>query len=145
MVDLTPEIHGDVLYALILCAFGVVMLASAYCLNFIGGSGLLGYLFAGLAFGPQVLDVIPETDAIRILGRIGVGFLLMEAGLHLDKEMVKILGLRAFGLTLAGMSAPLFGAILVMYVLGYDDFLQVSPPSTCRLSSRPSLTDCLVN
>jgi hypothetical protein len=131
MVDWEPEIHGDVLYAIKLCVFGVALLASAWILNKIGGSGLLGYLFAGLVFGPKVLDFVPETDALRILGRIGVAFLLMEAGLHLNKHAVKEMGLRALGLTLCGMTAPLFGAILVMYVLGYDDFLQAFGVGAC--------------
>ena len=65
MVDWEPEIHGDVLYAIKLCVFGVALLASAWILNKIGGSGLLGYLFAGLVFGPKVLDFVPETDALR--------------------------------------------------------------------------------
>jgi Kef-type K+ transport system membrane component KefB len=61
---------------------------------------------------------------VRIAGRIGVAFLLLEAGLHMDAKIVRELGLRALGLTVAGMSAPLAGAIAVMYCLGYDDFLQ---------------------
>jgi hypothetical protein len=55
----------------------------------------------------------------------------MEAGLHLDKHVVKELGLQAFGLTICGMSAPLFGAIGVMYLLGYRDFLQAFAVGAC--------------
>ena len=88
MVDMEPDIGGDVLDAIKLSAFAFVLRIFAAALDYMGSAGLLGYLFAGLLFGPQLADFVPETDAIRILGRIGVGFLLLEAGLHLKGDVV---------------------------------------------------------
>eukprot|EP01047_Picozoa_sp_COSAG01_P034565 COSAG01_NODE_2603_length_7393_cov_39.196874_2_plen_523_part_00 len=130
-IDFSVDISGDVFYAIQLCLFALALKSAAAFIDVIGGSGLLGFLIAGLIIGPQALDYVPETDAIRIIGRIGVSFLLLEAGLHLDKEVVKECGLRAFGLTCAGMTAPLLGAIAVMYILGYDDFLQAFSVGAC--------------
>ena len=39
-----------------LCVLAVALTAAAAALNLAGGSGLLGYLFAGLALGPQVYN-----------------------------------------------------------------------------------------
>lgn len=130
-MDWAVNVHGDVGEALQLCVFGVSLVGSAWLLDAAGGSGLLGYLFAGLLLGPQVLDFVPQIDSIRVLGRIGVAFLLLEAGLHIDKAIVRQLGLRAFGLTLAGMTTPLLGGMVVMYVLGYTDLLQAFGVGAC--------------
>ena len=127
----SPEISGDVNDAIWLCAFAMSLVVFEKLLSWMGGAGLLGYLFAGLIFGPQLVNVVPKVDTIRVLGRIGVAFLLLEAGLHLDGKIVRELGFRAFGLTVAGMSAPLFGAIAVMYILGYDDFMEAFSVGAC--------------
>lgn len=64
-------IHHDVTEAILFCVFAVALVAAEKSLDYVGGSGLLGYLFAGLVFGPQLFDIVPQVDAVRVLGRIG--------------------------------------------------------------------------
>jgi CPA2 family monovalent cation:H+ antiporter-2 len=45
---------------------------------------ILGYLFVGLVAGPHALGWIPESDTIRLVGEVGVVFLLFMIGLEIS-------------------------------------------------------------
>lgn len=46
-------------------------------------------IVAGIAFGPEVLDMITVDPAINLIGQLGLGFLFFLAGLELDPTVLK--------------------------------------------------------
>lgn len=63
-------------------------------------SPILGYLFAGFLIGPQSLGFITTIDETRILGELGVVFLLFTIGLKMPLQRLQALKRYVFGLGL---------------------------------------------
>ena len=61
-------------------------------------SAVIGYLVAGALIGPQGLDLLRDIDATRVLGELGVVFLLFSLGLELSIERITSLRNYVFGL-----------------------------------------------
>ncbi|KAJ8610086.1 hypothetical protein CTAYLR_007079 [Chrysophaeum taylorii] len=64
----------------------------------LGLSPILGYLVAGVALGPQGLDLFREMAIDDSLAEIGILFLLFEQGLELTLDRLEALRKYAFGL-----------------------------------------------
>ena len=50
---------------------------------------ILGLILAGLVFGPYGLGLIERDDTIRLLGQVGLLFIMFLAGLEIDLHQVK--------------------------------------------------------
>jgi len=51
---------------------------------------IIGEIIAGLVMGPAMLGLIPKNETIKVLGELGVFFMLFHAGLDTDaKEFIK--------------------------------------------------------
>ncbi|CAM9257218.1 unnamed protein product [Choristocarpus tenellus] len=72
----------------------------------INASPIIGQIIAGMIVGPALLDVIPYTDAFRLLGKIGVMILVTESGLSVDLSEVREVGVRAFFAATTGVIFP---------------------------------------
>ena len=64
-------------------------------------SPILGYLFAGLIIGPKSLGFITSIEGSRLLGELGVVFLLFTIGLKMPLQRLQVLRRYVFGLGLA--------------------------------------------
>ncbi len=69
---------------------------------------ILGYLFVGILAGPHGLGLIHDTEAIHLLGEIGVVFLLFTIGL--DFSLPQFLAMRGKVLGLGGVQVALVTA-----------------------------------
>ena len=67
-------------------------------------SAVIGYLVAGALIGPHGLDVLQDIDATRVLGELGVVFLLFSLGLELSIERITRLRNYMFGLGTAQLA-----------------------------------------
>lgn len=69
------------------CGLIVILLLFRKLFETCGNSGLIGYLIGGIIVGPYAFDLVDHytIESIRILGRIGVCLLILEAGLHTGK------------------------------------------------------------
>lgn len=61
-------------------------------------SPTLGYLFAGILIGPYCFALVDPTKTIRLLGEVGVLFLLFKVGLELPLHRLQALRTYVFGL-----------------------------------------------
>ena len=68
---------------------------------------LVGYILVGIAFGPEGFDLL-STCAVRtfaLLGNLGLILLIVQAGLEMDYNILRLVGLR-------GVVIAIFGTIL---------------------------------
>ncbi len=75
-----------------------VSLAAIILCRFANLSPIIGYIFAGLILGPNVLALISETHNIIFLAELGIVFLMFMVGLHfslptiIDSRRIVFLG-----------------------------------------------------
>ena len=77
----------------------VVILVPAFQRAKLGAT--LGFLFAGAVIGPDALGLVEDSDAIRILGDLGVAFLLFTVGLQLPLARLRVLPASTYSLGVA--------------------------------------------
>jgi Kef-type K+ transport system membrane component KefB len=74
---------------------------------------VIGMLLLGIILGPTVLDVIEPCQVITWIGKVGVLFLLFEAGLETDIKRIRKDSKQAFPPAIGGILLPFgFGFLL---------------------------------
>jgi CPA2 family monovalent cation:H+ antiporter-2 len=96
---------------LLITAVGVV-----FFFNRLRVSPILGYLFAGLLIGPKSLGFITSIEGTRILGELGVVFLLFTIGLKMPLQRLQVLRRYVFGL---GMAQVIITGGAITFILRY--------------------------
>jgi Kef-type K+ transport system membrane component KefB/nucleotide-binding universal stress UspA family protein len=82
--------------------------------------GLVGLLVAGVALGPNGLQLLdPETDTIKLLSDIGKIYLMFVAGLEIDLAEFRKTKNRSLGFGMATFALPLIAGILVGRSFGF--------------------------
>ncbi|KAH8094296.1 sodium/hydrogen exchanger family-like protein [Aureococcus anophagefferens] len=71
----------------------------------VGIPSLVGEIWVGIVLGPALLDFVPNPAVLKSVGEIGLALLVIEAGLHVDLEMLEIIGAR--GLAVGGLGSAL--------------------------------------
>jgi monovalent cation:H+ antiporter-2, CPA2 family len=87
-------------------------------------SPILGYLFAGFLIGPQSLGFITTIDETRILGELGVVFLLFTIGLKMPLQRLQALKRYVFGLGLTQVIVT--GGIITLALRYFELPLEVA-------------------
>ena len=72
---------------------------------------VIGELFAGLIFGPSLLNLIEPTEIIKLLAEIGIILVLFEVGIETDFRKLTKTGSKPFLVAIIGVMAP--------FILGY--------------------------
>lgn len=106
-------------FAIALTAFLIAPLV----IKKLGQPGIVGIVLAGALIGPNALGVVEHTDAIVLLGEVGLVYLLFTVGLELDlrgfskaPEDAALFGLMSFGLPLIA------GTVVGIFVLGLGEW-----------------------
>jgi len=105
--------------------FVMVYLASIYILGFLGSQflgmpALVGQIFAGIIFGPEVFDQVPYPEAFVLLGEIGLVLLVVEAGVDIDITTLKLIGVRGVIIAFVGSVLPIVLGIGVAFIIGAE-------------------------
>ena len=74
----------------------VVFVAFAVLFQRLRLGTVLGLLIGGMAVGPSGLGLIHELEPVRLLGELGVVFLLFSLGLELKLERFRLFGVRVY-------------------------------------------------
>ena len=84
-------------------------------MGLLGLSPVLGFLFAGMVFGPAGLAVISDVATTTKIAELGVVFFLFEMGLELEFERLKSVGRDAFflGSSQFAITTLLLGGVAV--------------------------------
>jgi len=87
----------------------------------LGMPTLIGEIAVGVIMGPHLLDVVPKFEALMLYGEVGLMLLVLEAGLDVDIEMLKLIGARGVGVAVSGSITPLaIASFLSSQVIGLD-------------------------
>jgi len=79
--------------------------------------GLVGEIFCGILLGPALANLVPFKYSWVMLGEIGLIFLVMEAGIDINLDMLKLIGSRGVTIAFLGSIFPIafgFGIALAL-------------------------------
>lgn len=68
---------------------------------------VVGEILAGLILGPHLLHLAPYSDVLKMIGECGLILLVIEAGIEVDLDMLKLIGPRGFLVAVFGSMTPL--------------------------------------
>ncbi|HEY9640649.1 MAG TPA: cation:proton antiporter, partial [Coleofasciculaceae cyanobacterium] len=98
-----------------------VILIVPLCFERLKLPGLLGLLLAGVALGPNGLQVLQsESETMKLLSDIGLVYLLFVAGLEIDLEQFQATKYRSAGFGCLTFIMPLIMGTLVGRLFGFD-------------------------
>ncbi len=105
-----------VVLMLALCVLAVALMRRVHM------PAILGYLAVGVIAGPASLGWLPDTDTIRLLGEIGIAFLLFSIGLEFSWAQLVALRRAVFGLGTAQvvLTSVVFGALFALMGLTWQ-------------------------
>ncbi len=114
-----PIAQPVLVFAIALSAF----LLAPLLIKKLGQPGIVGIVLAGALIGPNALGLVEHTDAIFLLGEVGLVYLLFTVGLELDlrgfskaPEDAALFGITSFILPFV------LGSLAGVYVLGLDQW-----------------------
>eukprot|EP00966_Prymnesium_polylepis_P301349 6962752-Prymnesium_polylepis.1 len=81
-------------------------------------SPIIGEMAIGVILGPEATNMVPYEDFFRLAGTFGVTLMIFESGLHVDFDMIKLVGLKACGVAVLGTFLPLLSGMYLM--LSFD-------------------------
>lgn len=81
---------------------------------------LVGEIVAGILLGPPLADFVPLPEAWVLLGEIGLILLVIEAGIDIDLDTLKLIGARGFVIAFIGSVLPIGLGMAVAFSLGLD-------------------------
>eukprot|EP00536_Pseudo-nitzschia_multiseries_P008890 jgi/Psemu1/199365/e_gw1.235.82.1 len=74
---------------------------------------LVGYILVGIAFGPEGFDLLSSktngsaaVEYLVVLGNLGLVLLITQAGLEMDYDTLRLVGLRGVAIAVAGTILP---------------------------------------
>ena len=94
---------GDVQMSLL---FLIALWISGKAVGAAGMPALVGELVVGVVMGPQLLDAVPNPDALMLYGEVGLILLVVEAGLDVDLQMLRMIGPRGVAIAITGTVLP---------------------------------------
>ena len=83
-------------------------------------SPIIGEIVMGILFGPNVANFVPYEQFFRLAGIFGVTLMIFESGMHLDFEMIKVVGKKACVVAVLGTFLPIISGIGLIYVFAPD-------------------------
>eukprot|EP01130_Rhizamoeba_saxonica_P001841 TRINITY_DN11678_c0_g1_i1.p1 TRINITY_DN11678_c0_g1~~TRINITY_DN11678_c0_g1_i1.p1 ORF type:complete len:431 (-),score=58.68 TRINITY_DN11678_c0_g1_i1:57-1349(-) len=83
-------------------------------------SKMIGEIIAGMLLGPQLADIVPHTDAVILIGMLGLILMVFEGGLNVDIKSLQKTGIRALVVAVCGTITPVLFGFGLMYLLGFS-------------------------
>ncbi|MBN2878259.1 MAG: cation:proton antiporter [Clostridia bacterium] len=74
---------------------------------------VVGALLAGFVIGPNLLNIVHETEFIDKMAELGVIFIMFMAGMETDLEKIKQTGKASLLVAFLGVLFPLIGGVIV--------------------------------
>ena len=66
---------------------------------------IVGFILAGIVIGPSVLNLVGESPSIKILGSLGMLYIMFQSGSEIDINLLKYL---------KGISIPVSSLIMFL-------------------------------
>jgi Kef-type K+ transport system membrane component KefB len=82
---------------------------------------IVGFILAGVVVGPSVLNLLPESQNIKVLGSLGMLYIMFQSGSEIDINDFKQYKYRSFFFGACTFFIPLLlGVLSSRYLLGFD-------------------------
>tara|TARA_Y100000310_G_scaffold139226_1_gene138517 strand:+ start:15627 stop:17354 length:1728 start_codon:yes stop_codon:yes gene_type:complete len=98
---------------------GIIIIAATLLgifFRFIKQPLIPAYVLAGILLGPKVLGLVTDFEVIKVLGEIGIAFLLFVVGLELDIKKLKDIGwIASIGGTIKTLLLFTLGYLIAIY------------------------------
>eukprot|EP00300_Choanocystis_sp_HF-7_P026091 c28687_g1_i1.p1 GENE.c28687_g1_i1~~c28687_g1_i1.p1 ORF type:complete len:430 (-),score=83.79 c28687_g1_i1:7-1296(-) len=94
--------------------FAAVWASELVCSSLLRVSPLLGQVVVGLLLGPAEADIVPFTEALVLLGRLGLYCMVIESALGIDIAEARAVFGRSVLAAVLGLVGPIAFAFLVM-------------------------------
>jgi len=101
----------------------ILLAAAVFAVSVVRRMGLpatLAYLAVGLTLGPRAFAVVSESDTTRLLGELGVAFLLFTLGLEFSLPRMMAMRREVFGLGAAQVATTSGVFAFIAWLLGLD-------------------------
>ena len=101
----------------------ILLAAAVFAVSVVRRMGLpatLAYLAVGLTLGPRAFAVVSESDTTRLLGELGVAFLLFTLGLEFSLPRMMAMRREVFGLGAAQVATTTGVFAFIAWLLGLD-------------------------
>lgn len=113
------EYSWDQLYASLV--FMIALWGIGKLVSFAGAPPLVGQIITGMILGPYLLEFVPKVGAWKMIGELGLMLLVIEAGVEVDLEMLRLIGVRGAIVAVAGSMVPLaIGFFIGDKLMGLD-------------------------
>src|SRR5579859_3366913 len=99
----------------------ILLAAAVFAVSVVRRLGLpatMAYLAVGLALGPHAFNVVSDSDTTRLLGELGVAFLLFTLGLEFSLPRMVAMRREVFVLGAAQVAATAAVFALIAWLLG---------------------------
>lgn len=88
--------------AIMSIVLGVILVVPPLCRK-IHIPSIVGFILVGIAIGPYGLSIFAESETIRVLGKMGMLYIMLQAGIEIDmndfsqyKRSALVFGLYSF-------------------------------------------------
>ena len=79
---------------------------------------VVGEILAGILIGPSALDLVDNSDVLRVLAEIGVILLLLEVGSELELSELTAVGKASLSVAILGVALPFIGGVTFGQIIG---------------------------
>ena len=115
------ELHHDFNMVILLTFSFASIWCAGKAASKLGLPTLVGEILVGVVLGPPLANLMPVPEALMLFGEVGLMLLVLEAGLDVDFDMLKLIGLRGIAIAITGSLTPLaLGALLSSSFMGLE-------------------------
>ena len=115
------ELHHDFNMVILLTFSFASIWCAGKAASKLGLPTLVGEIMVGVVLGPPLANLMPVPEALMLFGEVGLVLLVLEAGLDVDFDMLKLIGLRGIAIAVTGSLTPLvLGWLLSTFFLGLE-------------------------
>lgn len=81
---------------------------------------IVGEIVTGLILGPHLLDLAPYPTVLKLIGECGLILLVIEAGIEVDLDILRVIGPRGVLVACFGSITPLLIGFGIAMALGFE-------------------------
>jgi len=83
---------------------------------------LVGEIFCGILLGPPLANIVPQAEALVLIGEVGLILLVIEAGIDIDMAVMNLVGTRGLIIAVVGSFLPIGVGILIAWAIKVGDW-----------------------
>jgi len=116
----TFDIDYDFQNLYLFCCFLVALFVSGKICEPLNVPPVVGQIVVGILVGPHFLELAPHSKALKMLGECGLILLVIEAGIEVDLEVLKLIGTRGVAVAVFGSIVPVSIGFGLGQALGFE-------------------------